>query len=211
MEEQNLLTFDDEVIEQTPKTYFQLEDEVKELKTHITSLEEKIEMLLERTKYMYSPPIFGENFAGFHGEHVDVECSNLMFSYNTSGCTLTIDKKIIRCDKFIGNDEYIVGNGYNKDIYFIHLFRNIKNITFIGPIAGTHSTRYYGILIAFINNNHDITITIPLDNDNIIPVEYIFKHVQFKNILSVHIKETPSSRLFVSSLKKKHRIKFVFN
>jgi hypothetical protein len=208
MEEQNLLTFDDQVIEQTSKTYFQLEDEVKELKTHITSLEEKIEMLLERTKYMYSPPIFGESFAGLHGEHVDVECSDLIFSYASyapSGMySLCIDKKQpITCDKFIGRNEY-----------FIHLFRNIKNITInVSPPfhEGTKTTKYYDILVMFINNNHDITITIPLGNDNIVPVEYIFKHVQFKNILYVHIKETPNSRLFVSSLKKKHRIKFVFN
>ena len=67
-------------------------------------------------------------------------------------------------------------------------------------------------LLIFIFVFISLIIGIPgLDNDNIIPVEYIFKHVQFKNILSVHIKETPSSRLFVSSLKKKHRTKFVFN
>jgi len=92
------------------------------------------------------------------------------------------------------------------------LFRNIKNITIhVEPPLreGINCSIYYDILIAFINNNHDISITIPLDNDNIVPLEYIFKHVQFKNILSVHIKETSNSRLFVSSLKKKHRIKFI--
>ena len=185
------------------KTYYELENELTEVKNTLLILQKQIESILQRPKQVETIYIYSFNNKM---EIINTNCKNIVFNYLSPdpGIIIDIDNvKIKHC-----HSDY---NNLNK---FLQTFRNINeiniNISFPAKADKTnHFMPYFNIIknIVKLNNEIKIIINISTISFEFNWVEYIFEDIIIENIKTINIsyqsrEDLPNTRIVKQVMKK---------
>ena len=185
------------------KTYYELENELTEVKNTLLILQKQIESILQRPKQVETIYIYSLNNKM---EIINTNCKNIVFNYLTPdpGIIIDIDNvKIKHC-----HSDY---NNLNK---FLQTFRNINeiniNISFTANATQiNYFMPYFNIIknIVKLNNEIKIIINISTISFEFNWLEYIFEDIIIENIKTINIsyqsrEDLPNTRIVKEVMKK---------
>jgi hypothetical protein len=185
------------------KTYYELENELTEVKNTLLILQKQIESILQRPKQVETIYIYSLNNKM---EIINTNCKNIVFNYLSPdpGIIIDIDNvKIKHC-----HSDY---NNLNK---FLQTFRNINeiNINISFPVKAektNHFMPYLNIIknIVKLNNEIKIIINISTISFEFNWLEYIFEDIIIENIKTINIsyqsrEDLPNTRIVKEVMKK---------
>ena len=188
----DLLIFNDEDllgINDTPcsdiinknKTYYELENELAEVKNTLRILQKQIETILQTPKQIEPIYIYSLNNKM---EIIDTNCKIIIFTYNSTGMVIDIDNvKLQKC-----HSDY---NNLNKFLQkFIHISEININILFPTTTQQTsYLMEYFNLIknIVKLNNEIKIQISLPTLAFPFELLEDIFQDIIIENIKTIHI------------------------
>ena len=185
------------------KTYYELENELTEVKNTLLILQKQIESILQRPKQVETIYIYSLNNKM---EIINTNCKNIVFNYLSPdpGIIIDIDNvKIKHC-----HSDY---NNLNK---FLQTFRNINeiNINISFPANArqiNYFMPYFNIIknIVKLNNEIKIIINISTISFEFNWLEYIFEDIIIENIKTINIsyqsrEDLPNTRIVKEVMKK---------
>jgi hypothetical protein len=165
------------------KTYYEVENELAEVKNTLSILQKQIETILQTPKQIETIYIYSLNNKM---EIIDTNCKIITFTYSspTPGMVIDIDNvKLQKC-----HSDY---NNLNKFLQkFIHISEININISFPTTTKQTsYYMEYFNLIknIVKLNNEIKIKISLPTIAFPFECLEDIFEDIIIENIKTIHI------------------------